>query len=51
MVEKGLLPKAAAASYKMVRFDLFGTPGRHASPAHAGRYGTGGRLDDVARDA
>ncbi len=26
MVEKGLLPKAAAASYKMVRFDLFGTP-------------------------
>lgn len=26
MVEKGLLPKPAAASYKMVRFDLFGTP-------------------------
>ena len=26
MVDKGLMPKAAAASYKMVRFDLFGTP-------------------------
>ena len=26
MVEKGLLPKPAAASYNMVRFDLFGTP-------------------------
>lgn len=26
MVAKGLLPKPAAASYKMVRFDLFGTP-------------------------
>ena len=26
MVEKGLLPKTAAADYAMIRFDLFGTP-------------------------
>lgn len=41
MVEKGLLPKAAAASYKMVRFDLFGTPGRHASPCPRGKIWNG----------